>query len=576
MSIKFTNSNQNVDSKINQSLSNIMLSRFKKGLATQKQEDGSTSDQDGDDKTGSTVSIVNPSKTMNLPRSKSKSYGVERTTLNVKNKISSDKGVEFIQQSKVLNNELDHMLGLMRLNNKEQFYEKPYVKGSGIIRGGSLLTNKDKEFLDNLSDVEISNLIHEHLEKRKELLREHGADDERTKRADTIVAELIEYNQERVYTQHEGFPATSDDEGDEVHHEPIELRNIPSPVPSEPLKTIDFTYILKKDNITYMKKLNRNDVSTYYNECLRLRQQKPSSKKIKSNLTTLKDILDNIPIPRDEVDEKNEEGDEEKDDEEDKNEHPNMDPFVAYTPEIKELIESQSIADLKDYVNHLKTIPASELKAHNSAQRKKLKKNIRTVEEIIVKKEKRTVTQSGDSSLPYQERNRDQSKGEIEKLTLHDRDNLKNELSGANKDVKIKNGLRVVGEVEAKNIPNDVFLISKKISNLITVTLSPLAQYLANIKYTTLSNGDIVSVKKLYKEIDEKMYILTSTNNKTNDMFIRLDKEFDRLYDLIKNGIQNYNPTLMYSGGSLIKRQSQTIDRQSHLSRNLLNHAYYL
>ena len=216
MSIKFTNSNQNVDSKINQSLSNIMLSRFKKGLATQKQEDGSTSDQDGDDKTGSTVSIVNPSKTMNLPRSKSKSYGVERTTLNVKNKISSDKGVEFIQQSKVLNNELDHMLGLMRLNNKEQFYEKPYVKGSGIIRGGSLLTNKDKEFLDNLSDVEISNLIHEHLEKRKELLREHGADDERTKRADTIVAELIEYNQERVYTQHEGFPATSDDEGDEV------------------------------------------------------------------------------------------------------------------------------------------------------------------------------------------------------------------------------------------------------------------------------------------------------------------------------------------------------------------------
>ena len=574
MSIKYTNSNQNVDRRINQTLTNIMLSRFKKGLALQNQEDGATSDQEDEDKS---VSIVDPNKTMKLPRSKSKSYSVTRTTLNVKNKINSDKGVEFIQQSKVLNNELDHMLGLMKLNNKEQFYEKPYVKGSGIISGGALLP-EIKDNLDKMNKEEISSYLNEKINVFNDMER---GDEESNDGRELIahIEDVIAYYGSRFKEQF-------------VPNQPLDVHDVPSPVPPNIniVKPGDIEYKNKIPDKTmaFIKGLDKHDIIPYYNECKKAydSHDKPG-KKLKDNLAILSALTKSVraKVPKVEVPKVEDTKEEDKDNliesKSDVNdaEHKadegegegegepitsvtTIDPFVAFTPETKQMFESMSIIQLKHNLQKLKTTP------YTAANHKIWKENIKILDNII--------KQHTIDSLTYQERNRINKKGEIEQLGVHNKGNLKHELSGANNDIKIKNNMRVVGQVDVKNIPNDVLLVTKKISNIITLTLIPLAQYLANIKYTTLSNGDVVGVKNLYKEIDEKMYILTTTNNKTNDMFIRLDKEFDKLYDLVKYGIQNYSPTLMYSGGSMLKRQSQTINRQAHLSRNLLNHAYYL
>ena len=63
----------------------------------------------------------------------------------------------------------------------------------------------------------------------------------------------------------------------------------------------------------------------------------------------------------------------------------------------------------------------------------------------------------------------------------------------------------------------------------------------------TLQDKNTV-IPDLYKELDEKMYILTSLNNQDNTQLIKIDKDFDKLYNLVNNGLNMY---VMPTGGSM-------------------------
>ena len=69
----------------------------------------------------------------------------------------------------------------------------------------------------------------------------------------------------------------------------------------------------------------------------------------------------------------------------------------------------------------------------------------------------------------------------------------------------------------------------KKISNTIVTIVLPLAQKMFNTHFQgiTLQDKNII-IPELNKNMDEKMYILTSLNNQINTSLIKLDKELDK------------------------------------------------
>jgi len=48
-------------------------------------------------------------------------------------------------------------------------------------------------------------------------------------------------------------------------------------------------------------------------------------------------------------------------------------------------------------------------------------------------------------------------------------------------------------------------------------------------------------LQEMYQDMDEKLYILTSLNNVDNTAFVKMDKNFDKLYETVKRGLDNYN-----------------------------------
>jgi hypothetical protein len=56
------------------------------------------------------------------------------------------------------------------------------------------------------------------------------------------------------------------------------------------------------------------------------------------------------------------------------------------------------------------------------------------------------------------------------------------------------------------------------------------------------------TISKLYQDLDEKLYIITSLNNQDNTQLMKLDKEFDKLYEMVKRGMDTYIPA---TGGSM-------------------------
>lgn len=130
-----------------------------------------------------------------------------------------------------------------------------------------------------------------------------------------------------------------------------------------------------------------------------------------------------------------------------------------------------------------------------------------------------------------------------------DSDNVFNTYFDENSKIKSKRGMRVVGDVSVFKFSNELLMTIKKIANIITITLTPLAQKLYESRFQGLTLQDKnVTIPELYKEIDEKMYILTSLNNTSNVQLIKLDKDFDKLYNLVKNGLDMY---VMPTDGSM-------------------------
>lgn len=117
--------------------------------------------------------------------------------------------------------------------------------------------------------------------------------------------------------------------------------------------------------------------------------------------------------------------------------------------------------------------------------------------------------------------------------------------TGKDEHRKSKKGVRVIETVHASKITNDVLLISKKIANDIN-TLIPLAQTMTDTRYQGITHADKLMMQEIYQDIDEKLYILTSVNNVDNTIFIKLDKNYDKLYDTVKRGLDSYN------GGSML------------------------
>ena len=111
-------------------ISNMLLNNYKKGLAIANEE---IAEENG---LADSVGMVDPSQTVRMRKQKeqtmrgpilSKGYklkpvnatGVTKTS----NILATQQAKEFITQSKVLDNELDHVIAHMKLNNKDEFYE---------------------------------------------------------------------------------------------------------------------------------------------------------------------------------------------------------------------------------------------------------------------------------------------------------------------------------------------------------------------------------------------------------------------------------------------------------------------
>jgi hypothetical protein len=145
--------------------------------------------------------------------------------------------------------------------------------------------------------------------------------------------------------------------------------------------------------------------------------------------------------------------------------------------------------------------------------------------------------------------NRNSGKGKNATISNVTSSDLWSSYQGEHDDLKSKNGVRVVNTIDVKAFSQDLLLAIKKISNHLTAILLPLAQKMFETRFQgiTLQDKNTV-IPDLYKELDEKMYILTSLNNQDNTQLIKIDKDFDKLYSLVSNGLNMY---VMPTGGSM-------------------------
>ncbi|RYH14576.1 hypothetical protein EON65_33360 [archaeon] len=78
-----------------------------------------------------------------------------------------------------------------------------------------------------------------------------------------------------------------------------------------------------------------------------------------------------------------------------------------------------------------------------------------------------------------------------------------------------KKGIRITNDVDTSNFSNDLIVMVKKMANIIT-SLLPLAQSLYESHFAGSSYQDNNTISELYKDMDEKMYVLTSLNRNPN------------------------------------------------------------
>jgi len=137
-------------------------------------------------------------------------------------------------------------------------------------------------------------------------------------------------------------------------------------------------------------------------------------------------------------------------------------------------------------------------------------------------------------------RKRNEASGKHDKLNNIDDQTVFDTYTGLDSDRRSKKGVRVVNEIGVVKLSSDLLLLTKKIANGINI-LIPLAQTLVDTRYQGISHADKLMLQEMYQDMDEKLYILTSLNNVDNTAFVKMDKNFDKLYETVKRGLDNYN-----------------------------------
>jgi hypothetical protein len=168
---------------------------------------------------------------------------------------------------------------------------------------------------------------------------------------------------------------------------------------------------------------------------------------------------------------------------------------------------------------------------------------------------------------------RSDGKGATHKFKdMNDR-TLESTITGTNDHRKSKKNIRIISTTGVDKLSQDLLLEIKKISNFITVTLMPLAQKLHNDRFQGTDLQDLkYTIPELYKEMDEKMYILTSLNNVSNTQLTKLDKDFDKLYNLVNNGLSSF---VMATGGSIPMTVDPSTSKYNHV-RHTTNYLWEL
>lgn len=137
----------------------------------------------------------------------------------------------------------------------------------------------------------------------------------------------------------------------------------------------------------------------------------------------------------------------------------------------------------------------------------------------------------------------------VHELEQFDEDAYYGTTSNQNAHRKSKKGVRIVNQIGVGTFSSDLVLLVKKIANAINV-LIPLAHAMVDTRYQGITHADRLMLQEMYQDMDEKLYILTSLNNVDNTSLVKLDKNFDKLYDSVKRGLDSYN------GGSMVTESS--------------------
>lgn len=457
MNIKVSR-NDDSDVAIAKRVSRMMINNYMKGLAIANQE---LAAEEG---IPTPPTPVDPSQTIRIKKQKptvvsvpgySKGYKIKPVEASDLRRSVGNTGVQtakdFVTQSKVLDNELDHLVALLKYNNKGEFYNI----GGTVVTGGTIFSRKEKaHYGKKATKQEIEN-------KMEELVNEITAKEEQgidasDDRQNYAFLENVLKKFSTLFTKDEKRHYKNNATDEEINQKMEEILNRIS-----------------------SKEANQEDVADEYD-----------------NFRFLEDLMN--------------------------------DGKVTYADKLRALGRYDTLNDVdKRYGEQLIRINKTKFKDKDN---EKMAQAMR--------------------DLGYDvDRHRSKAAGKTQHLNKITGDDLVNTYTGKNAHLKSKKGIRITDTTDVEKFSQEVLLGVKKVSNHITTILMPLATKLYDQRFrgTTLHDKTVV-IPELYEDMDDKMYIVTSLNNQSNTQLIKLDKDFDKLYNMVKNGLDMY---VMETAGSM-------------------------
>lgn len=167
-------------------------------------------------------------------------------------------------------------------------------------------------------------------------------------------------------------------------------------------------------------------------------------------------------------------------------------------------------------------------------------------------------------------RERSNAPGKLHELKQQSMEKMLHDTLLTTSNRKSKRGIKIINDIEVnKFATTEIPLIAKKLTNIIT-TLLPMAQNLYDDHFNTSTHDDNNKLLKLYEDMDEKIYILTSLNSQSSQLK-KLDEQFDKLKNYVVSGISHYTPL---TGGDILHTHSNHLYQPKQ--KPLTNHLYYL